>query len=152
MKEYIFGCILISLIAGIALRLCHLSLREPTKIAVGIATLLFVSSPFLYLLDGAFRIELPSLEFSEVWGEGRFDEVGKEAYVRGVKLALAEKYGADTDSFAVTVDGFDTETLSAERLTVTLTGKAALLDYRAVCEYLENSLKIGECRVNVDIG
>ena len=152
MRGYIFGCILISLIGGIALHISHTSLREPARISIGIATLLFVSAPFLYLLGGAYEIDLPSPNLSAIWGEEIFDSESKDAYIHGVRLALADKYNTDADCFIVTADGFELETLYVTRLSVTLTGRAALLDYRAVSEYLKNNLNIGECRVNVDIG
>ena len=152
MKDYIFGCILVSLIAGIALHLSHFSLREPTRVALGVVTLLFAASPFLYIAGGSFDFRIPEYDLSYGWAEDNLSSVTEDAYLRGVALALAERYREDASSFIVACDGFSSEDMSVSRLYVTLVGRGAFLDYREIRDYLYENLEIGECRVNVEGG
>lgn len=152
MREYIFGCIFISFLSGIALHIAHSSMRDSSKVAVGIVTLLFVASPFLYLFGKIDKLSITIPNISVEMGTEELEKTAEDAFCEGVRLALSDRYGVDKDNFNVFCDGFDSKTLYADRLYVTLGGGGAFLDYRAVKEYLENNLNVGECRVNVDIG
>jgi hypothetical protein len=75
----------------------------------------------------------------------------EEFFADGVALAVAEKFSLDRDDIRVSLRNFNIENMSAERIRLTLSGVAALADYKAVERYV-NSLDIGECDVEIEIG
>ncbi len=151
MKEYLISCIVLSLIAGISLHLSHRELLPGVRMAAGVLLLSFVIMP----LGGFFRtlseLELPSFDGASGSSDG-ITAVGEEAFLEGIARALSQRFGAEPRDFSVSCSGFSLESLSAERVRVVLSGRAALLDYRAVEDYIEENLEVGECECEIKIG
>ena len=149
MKDYLFGCIILSLIAAALTEGVPKSLEASVRCAVGVGLIVFAALPLGNMVKTAVSSPLPDLSIPEVDTDG-FHEASKDAYLEGVKLHLSEKYSCPTSDFGITADGFDEKTLSAKTLHVTLRGEAVYLDYRALSEYVESSLKVVTCDVQIE--
>ncbi len=149
MKEYLFGCIILSLISAVLTETVPSSLEPGVKSAVGVGLVVFATIPLGSMISSILTNpvpDIPSLDGSE----SSFYETSESAYKEGVALLLADKYSCQKSDFAVTVDGFNAESLSAECIHITLSGDAVLLDYRALSEYVTESLKVVKCDVQIE--
>lgn len=69
------------------------------------------------------------------------EEAVLEAFCGGVASAVANEFGLSRSDISVEAHSIGTDTLRAERITVTLYGRAALADSGAIRDYLiENGL------------
>ena len=120
-----------------------------SRTALGVILLAALSG---LLADVALELKditsLDALEYEDVeWAE--FAEQSMSgALERGVRLAVAEKFSFSEDDIRVECRGFNLETVSAERISITLYGGAAISDIRAVREYVEGE-GLGDCEVKV---
>ena len=64
--------------------------------------------------------------------EGKSDDAIELAFEDGVAAYISDRYGVERECIKVMADGFSLEKLQAERIYVTLSGKAALLDYKRI--------------------
>ncbi|MBQ7363029.1 MAG: hypothetical protein IJW48_05810 [Clostridia bacterium] len=151
MKEYLISGITLSLITAIATHLSHRELLPPVKMAAGAVLLSFVLVPLGGIFTALSELELPSFSFGDAVS-GSVGEVGEEAFSEGVAKALAQRFGASEENFVVRCEGFDLETLSADKIVVVMSGSAALLDYRAIENYIEENLEVRECECKIEIG
>ncbi len=90
---------------------------------------------------------LPSVEI----GEGEYLAVAEEAFSEGIRRAVCQKFSLAEDSVEVKVTGFILSEMRAEKIKITLSGVAALADYKAIESYLEGQ-SLGECEVRLDVG
>ena len=75
------------------------------------------------------------------------------AFEDGIAEYIADEYGVSRDNVAVFVDGFDMGSLTAERIYVTLSGRAALIDCKSVEKRLcDEFTRGGECEVTLKLG
>ena len=151
MKEYAIGVFAICLISGVLTLLSHSSGRME-KIAIGLISLYIIISPLADSLDH-FDPEsfFDSLSGEDYEIESGYGEMLEGAFAEGIERAVAEKFSLDKEHIRARVYGFDSEKLRAEKIRVALSGTAALADYKAVEKYL-NSLGIGECELEIEIG
>ena len=151
MSEYAFSVFAICLVGGVLSLLCHGS-GMGERIVLGIVTLYIIISP---LAGGLSSIDIDrwmdSLKGESVQVAPGYLGVVEESFADGIALAVAEKFSLDRDNIRVSLRNFDIENMSAERIRVTLSGVAALADYKAVERYV-NSLDLGECDVEIEIG
>ena len=147
MGKYIFACIALAFISAILYHVSHTALRESARLAMGVLLLSFAVAPIGALLPPAFDLEIPKVNFEG----GAYIEVTEEAFCRGIAEALSDEYSVGSDCFIVVCQGFELEKMTAECVSVTLTGRAALLDYRAVREFVLSAVNIKECEVEVEI-
>ena len=74
-------------------------------------------------------------------GEGDASAVSREtlaaSFCDAIERAVAEEFSLDSESVSVTCRGFDLGTCSAEKITVLLTGSAALSDIRGIRNFCE---------------
>lgn len=151
MNGYAFAVFSICLVGGALSLLFHGSGRGE-RMVLGIVTLYIIISP---LADGLSDFDLDRW-LEELRGESvsvapEYEGVLEESFADGVALAVAEKFSLERENIRVDLRNFDVESMSAERIRVTLSGVAALADYKAVEKYL-NSLDLGECDVEIEIG
>lgn len=149
MKEYIISSITLGLISGIILHLAHRELLPTVRTAAGIVLLSFVIIPIGGFIRALPNIEIPDFGTSELLPDGIHRE-GEEAFEIGIARAVAERFSVSADGVSVQCGGFSLEELSAERVTVVLSGDAARLDYRAVRSYIEENLEVKRCEVRIE--
>lgn len=98
--------------------------------------------------------DLQSFSFSDVpeynasEGESFTEQSLSDAFAEGVKLAITDRFSFSEQDVEVSCIGFDVNSVSAERICVSLSGRAAFADVRAVREYVKK-LRLGECEVTV---
>ena len=149
MKEYLFGCIILSLIAAILTEGVPKSLESSAKSAIGVGLIVFASIPLGTMITNALNHPFPDYSLPGE-SENGFHETSEKAYSEGVRELLAERYSCNKSDFDINIDGFDSETLSADIIHVTLSGEAVLLDYRELSEYIKSALKVVKCDVQVE--
>ncbi len=145
----IFNILLsLSLILGILLFISE-DMRYGRIIEWG-AGLIFASvviSPLVSLIYN-FDFTPPAAFEPDGWG---YIEYTEDAFCDGVLNALCDKYGIETHQAKIKTEGFDFNTMSCKKITVTLSGGAVIKDSGAIKRYLEQNLCI-ECEVRLEFG
>ena len=151
MKEFLSTVFIISILSGILESLTHQSVKNSTRALIGIVTLFLLLNPIRETFLGVdfSDMTLPTLPDSEISEE--YSGYVREAFESGIAMALADRFGLDESNIRVKVTGFDGQMMRAESIRISLSGVAALSDYRAIRDYI-NNMKIGECTVETDIG
>lgn len=116
--------------------------------ALGIILLAALAVPFIDTVCAIPDIIDENLPEYDTDAGSMAQDVAREAFLRGIRLAVADKFSLNADDIAVTCCGFSFEEMRAESLVITLSGKAAFADIRAVREFAEKS-GFGECEVYV---
>ena len=148
LREYILSSVIISLISAILLHLGHKKLGESVRMAVGVLLLSFVILPLGAVFSSLGELEIPlSLDIAE----SGVERTAEDAYCDGVKRALSERFGVGKDCFSVSCSGFSAVSLSAEKISVVMSGDASRIDFRAVRDYILESLEAGECECEIKI-
>ncbi len=154
MAEYFISALIVS---GVLSFITYLSYRSNTggemKLAVSILLLYTLATPILsFVSEGAPPWQMPSLDGDDLdFSDGEYQRVAEEAFCLGVKHLIAQKYGADEEDMDVTVRGFSFTDMRAERINVYLFGKASVLDFRGIQNYITEQ-GLGECEVFIDLG
>ena len=113
--------------------------------AVSIVLLVAVASPIAAFVGELSDKGLPSFAIPD--GEEmtpEYEEVALDAFCEGIGELLAERYSLDKSCFAVKAENFDFTKMRAEKIYVTLYGRAVLCDPDAI-ERLVNEYGLGEC-------
>lgn len=151
MSEYVLGVFAICLAGGVASMLSYGS-GKAEIIVVGIVSLYVILSPVAAeALSFNLTDYLQSIEDSAGKVESEYSTVIEDAFAEGISRAIAEKFNLNTEDIRVKLSGFDSETMRAEKIKVTLSGVAAFSDYKAVDSYIDG-LNLGECDVEIEIG
>lgn len=151
MSEYAIGVFVICLVGGVCLTLVHGSGRAE-GIALGVIILWVILSPIGESLSHFDPDSLSDLVIGgEYEGDENIDLVIEEAFADGIVGAVAEKFSIDKEDIRVRLYGFDRDSLTAEKIRIILSGRAALADYKAVEKYIDE-MNIGECEVEIEIG
>ena len=151
MREFLSTVFIISILSGILESLTHQSVKNSTRDLIGIVTFFLLLNPIRETFFGVdfSDMTLPTLPDSEISEE--YSGYVREAFESGIAMAVADRFGLDESNIRVKVTGFDGQMMRAESIRISLSGVAALSDYRAIRDYI-NNMKIGECTVETDIG
>lgn len=151
MSEYAVSIFAICLVVGLASALSY-GLGGAERIALGIITLYVVIAPVVSMIS-EFDPEgwLQSVNSSSPEIDEEYTAVVEEAFAEGICLAVADKFSFERENVRVRLFGFDFQKMRCERIRITLSGRAALSDYKAVERYV-NGLDYGECEVEIEIG
>ncbi len=154
MREYAVTLVVTSALVSLALAITY---REEERSSGAVRSALAVLLLYVTLcpLFGAVRnfdIEDDIFEVEEYDFEDRFSLSGvtEEAFCKGIRLFLADKMSLSAEEITVSAEGFDATAMRARKIKVTLFGKAALADYRAVRETVEKN-GFGECEVKSEV-
>jgi hypothetical protein len=153
LSDYLITVALISVTVGILDYLSYPSkMREAVRIFASVIIIYALITPVLTFVNripdnGNLGIQLPS----ELPNNGTYETVAKQAFENGICKLLYTKYGIDDEDVSVSAQGFDVREMRAERIVVILSGRAALVDYRGVEEYI-SGLSLGNCEVKIRIG
>ncbi len=148
MKSYLFDLFILSLVFGLLLQLSPEGYKKIISSALCLILATSLLSPLSSLIGDLDKIEPP--EFSEEEGEGAYIEVARSAFEEGVRSFLSSEFSVSRDCIEVEAVGFDFSTMTAERLIVTLTGRAAFLDTKKVKARLEQH-SVGVVEVKIEI-
>ena len=142
-----------SILVSVAVSLAHPRLRGISSFAAGVLLISVILLPLVDIIKG-FDIDkaLGDIKFT-IELDGASDDAIELAFEKGIAQYVAEEYGVSEDDVQVFVDGFDMSELVARRIYVTLSGRAALLDFRSIERLLADEFtRGGECEVTVKIG
>ena len=77
--------------------------------------------------------------------------VAEEAFADGIKTAIADKFLLNKEDISLKIKDFDMKSMRCAEIVIFLSGSAVLSDYRGIEAYI-NSLGMGECRVEIQLG
>lgn len=131
--------------------LCHDKMKVATKIACQLLLVLAIAAPISDLVGSIASGDFSLPEFPLAEDGGAYEEVAKDAFLKGISIAIQDKYGISAEEVYVGCDGFDFESMTAKRIYVTLMGRGAFSDYKAVKIYVEDNFG-GDCVVEIELG
>lgn len=92
------------------------------------------------------NIKLESIEGGE-----EYEEIAEEAFCDGIRRIVCERYAIGEENVRVAAEDFDFKNMTAEKIRITLSGRASFKDYKAIELYVE-SFGGWECDVKIEIG
>ncbi len=117
--------------------------------ALGIILLSALAIPFVNKLVSFSDLSFEDIPiYGDEYSDDVRDESVKNAFLRGIKLALKEEFSLREEEIEVTCAGFSFEHMKAEKINITLSGRSVFSDLRAIREFVEES-ELGECEVFV---
>lgn len=121
------------------------------RLAFGTLLLYVVIVPLFSFFSDVpdFPVELP--ELSEDGLTEDYVNVAEDAVCRGVESVICSELSLNPDEVRVVLFGFDVQRMEAERVLVLLSGVASAAD-RIKIDQLVNSIGIGRCEVEIEIG
>lgn len=144
--------IAVSILSALATLISHGTASERAiRAAISMILIYTVSRPVI-----AFVSEADPSDFYYETGEGEeisdpeYLKVAEEAFVRGVRLAVCEKFDLNDEDVHVLVSGFDFEKMRAGKIKIILYGRAALADARNIEAYVSEG-GLGHCEVDIGI-
>lgn len=149
--EVLNGCfafmMLLCLAVGLAGALLHDAARDISILAIGVISLSALISPIVSL--GSMLDAVPFPDESLALPSDGLSEVIEESYADGIESFVSSTWSVSRDEVCARIGGFSTLDARVNELTVTLTGRAALIDTRSVRDRLakEFLLPDGKCRV-----
>lgn len=118
--------------------------------AIAIVLLLAVSQPIAAFAAELGELRAPTFSGFDAEGEGEYEETSREAFSEGVVKLIAEEFSVSEKNISVKIEGFDFESMTAEKIFVTLYGAAALRDPEAIEKFITDC-GLGECYAEIGI-
>ena len=152
LREYFLALLYISVFVSIALSLAHSGFRRVTSMGAGVLLLCATLLPLVDIL-GDFSIDNSLSGVLDGIDCDATDSAIELAFEEAVAEYIADGYGVSSECVRVRADGFDIGSLSAERIYVTLSGEALLIDFNRLEEEVGSTFASGgECEVSVSLG
>ena len=153
LKEYFGGVLALCALISVALGVAHPRLKRTVSFGAGILIISAIMLPLVDIIRDFDAGDAISDIFEGIEFEDKTDSSIEIAFEEGIAEYVAATHGLEVGCVDVRVDGFDMESLRAERIYVTLSGKAALIDYKRLeAELRESFTSGGECEVSLNIG
>ena len=149
MTEYLFSLFGMCALLG-ALSLIHYGNDGREKNA---SRILFAAALILPLFDAfhSFEGALPELPPYEDTGTGEYIEVARVAFEDGIAGLVCERFSLSAGEVKVESTGFSFADMRAEKIKITLSGRAILADRGAIRRLVEG-YELGECEVRIGVG
>lgn len=147
MVEFINTVVSVSLAAALSGFVAYKGADKWHKLAVSVILLSAISAPLF-----SFVGELADGDISEMFDfdveieSSELERVGKEAFEDAVHRLAVEKTGLPEGALYVVAEGFDSMTMRAEQIKITLVGEGVGVDYRSLEDYIRG-LGLGDCEV-----
>lgn len=136
MKEYISFILLMSIACAIASSLAYKRSDKGIRFGLGVVFLCAIISPLLSLLGDAAEL-LPNFEYDS--GDSLYAERAEQAFCTALASGIESEFSLSANEVHVSCKGFSYESVSAERIIVTLGGRGALIDRADVMAYLKGN-------------
>lgn len=148
-EEYIILAITLSLFISVISLMSHPSFKAECNMALGILSLAALAVPLLSLISSLGEFPefdtLPDYNLS-----GGVVEVSEDGFCEGVSLAIEDKYKLSRGDVSVLASGFSFSEMTAERVTVILSGSSVMSDSRDIAEFVQqNFCPEGYCEVKL---
>ena len=151
LREYFLGLIGVVLFISLLVGIAHPRMVSSVRLGAGALAICAILLPIVDVISG-FDISdeldgiLDGIDYDTT------DSAVELAFEEGVARYIAQTYGVREECVTVRADGFDISSLCAERIYVTLSGEAALLDYKRIEEEIRERFTFGgECEVSIDV-
>ena len=118
--------------------------------AISIVLLLAVSQPVIAFASELSELRAPTFSGFDTEEVGEYERVAEEAFAQGVAKLIAEEFSLSEKNISVKTEGFDVSNMSAEKIFVTLYGRAALCDPGAIEKFI-NNYGFGVCYAEIGI-
>ena len=148
MGNYLFMLIAVSLVIGFASFL-FLGEERASRFAVGV---LFMYATVLPAVAAIKKVDIGSV-FGNIEGEfsdGEYELVAKDAFEEGIRDAVCQKFSLAEDNVRISAHGFDFEKMSADSISVVLSGTAIFSDIEKIEKYV-TALGCGRCEVEIEL-
>lgn len=122
------------------------------KLVLGVLTVWIILSPMSSLLskieNGDFisSVKPPQSEI-----DSEYFALIEDAFADGIRKAAADEFDLDETDVRISLSGFDAQKMKAEKIRITLSGRAIIADYKAIESYI-NKMNLGECYVEIEVG
>ena len=147
LKEYAFSVFVISVILSVFLPLVVYRENSAVKLAAGVLLLYATVIPFAHIVPQLdFSLTPPAFE----GGEADYELVAEDALKKAILSAVTEEFSIADDALSVELLGFDFEAMRAEKIILTLKGKALFKNYEKIEKFV-TAIGCGECEVRVEI-
>lgn len=147
MREELFYFISISAISALVSAISYGAQDSKIKLSLGIMLFASVLTPTVGIIRSLGDFRIP--EYSTGDYGNMAEEVAEEAFCRGIRRAVADKFSISEEEISVETVGFCYSEMSAERITLELSGRSASSDTRGIRGYIER--EFGECEVKIKI-
>ena len=144
MGEYLLSIITLAIIFDVLELFSAERYKGLTRAAMSLILVMAILSPLPSLIEKIGG----ELDFSEIEGSG--EDIRLSAFGDGIREYISSEFDLDSDEVAVEIVGFDKEEMKCEKILITLSGRAALADYKRV-ERLIDELGLGEAEVKIEI-
>lgn len=153
LKEYFIGLLWLVAFISLALGVVHPKLKSATGFCAGILLICSIMLPIVDIFKDFDSDYYINELIEDVEYNAYTDDMVELAFESGISKYVADKYGVEENDVYVMADGFDIESMTATRIYVTLSARAALIDYKKVEEDIKNNFTNGgECEVSLKIG
>ena len=92
-----------------------------------------------------------NIEDSADYDGGGYTEAIAEAFAEGIARGICDEFSLRRQDVSVRAYGFVPTEMRAEEIKIVLSGLGALSDTKAIKKYVD-SMEVGECDVNIEIG
>lgn len=144
MGEYLLSIITLAIVFDILELFSAERYKGLTRAAMSLILVMAILSPLPSLID---RIG-GELDFTETEGSG--EDIRLSAFGEGIREYISSEFDLDAEEVLVEIVGFDSEEMRCEKILITLSGRAALADYKRV-ERLIDGLGLGDAEVKIEI-
>ena len=150
MSEYLVFLVSATAVVGFGMLVMRRSEDRVGGAALGIILLASILAPVCSAVGALSDVSREDMFFpSDDPGVIDSDERIKEAFERGVALAVADEFSLDRSEICVYAYGYDFEGVRAERIKIILSGAAAYADSRGIAAFVREG-GLGECEVELE--
>ena len=152
LKAYFGDVMYLSVFIALAVGISHPRLKRPLSFGAGVLIICVILLPLVDIIKD-IDIKIDTKDYLENIETNLSDDALEMAFEEGIREYISGEYKVDKDLITVMADGFDLECMRAERIYVTLVGRAAMLDYKMIESVVEKEFtKEGECEVSLRLG
>ena len=152
LKVYFTDVMYLSIFIALAVGISHPRLRKSTSFGAGVLFICIILLPLVDIIRD-IDVKINTEDYLENIDTGFTDDALETAFEEGIREYISSGYHVDKELVTVMADGFDLEYMRAERIYVTLCGKAATLDYKRIESVIEKEFtNEGKCEVSLRLG
>ncbi len=145
MGKYLLSVITLAILLDILELFSAERYKGLTRSAMSLILVMAILSPLPSLVE-KMKGELDFSGIEESGGE----DIRLLAFGEGIREYISSELDLNPDEVAIEIIGFDKEEMRCEKILITLSGRAALTDYKRA-EKLVDGLGLGEAEVKIEI-